>query len=71
MDIKKIIAENGSYNFPIGLGGCQISDLHFDSCVYDLVAFDEKLKPTKIIKYEDEFAIMHHYLKLYPKTFSI
>ncbi len=60
MDIEKFIAENGLSNFPIGLGGCQISDLHFDSCPYDVVAFDEKSEPEKIVKSGDEFVIIHH-----------
>ncbi len=60
MDMKKIIEEQGLSNFPIGLGGCRISDSHFDLCAYDLVVFDEKLEPTKIMKYEDEFVIIHH-----------
>ncbi len=60
MDIEKFIAENGLSNFPIGLGGCQISDLHFDSCPYDVVVFDEKSEPEKIVKSGDEFVIIHH-----------
>ncbi len=60
MDIEKFIAENGLYDFQIGLGGCRISDLHFDSCEYDIVVFDGKLEPEKIIKSGDEFVIIHH-----------
>ncbi len=60
MDIKKFITENGLSNFPIGLGGCHISDLHFDSCPYDVVVFDEKLEPEKIVKSGDEFVVIHH-----------
>ena len=60
MDIEKFIAENELSNFPIGLGGCQISDLHFDSCPYDVVVFDEKSEPEKIVKSGDEFVIIHH-----------
>ena len=60
MDIKKFIAENGLSNFPIGLGGCRISDLHFDSCPYDIVVFDEKSEPDKILKSGDEYVIIHH-----------
>ena len=43
MNIEKFVAENGFSNLPIGLGGCRISDFHFDSCGYDLVVFDGKL----------------------------
>jgi hypothetical protein len=60
MDIKKFIAENGLSDFPIGLGGCRISDFHFDSCGYDVVVFDGKLEPEKIVKSGDEFVIIHH-----------
>ncbi len=60
MDIKKFIAENGLSNFPIGLGGCRISDLHFDSCPYDVLVFDEKSEPDKILKSGDEYVTIHH-----------
>jgi len=60
MDVKKIIEEQGLSDFPIGLGGCRISDFDFDLCAYDIVVFDEKLEPEKIIKSGDEFLIIHH-----------
>ncbi len=60
MDIEKFIAENELSNFPIGLGGCRISDVSFDSCPYDVIVFDEKLEPEKIVKSGDEFVIIHH-----------
>jgi len=60
MDLKKLVDEQRLSSFPIGLGGCRISDNYFDSCVYDVVVFDGKLEPEKIIKYGDEFAIIHH-----------
>ncbi|MCH8915539.1 MAG: hypothetical protein IIA82_06835 [Thaumarchaeota archaeon] len=60
MDIEKFVAENGLSDSPIGLGGCRISDFHFDSCGYDVVVFDGKLEPKKIIKFGDEFVIIHH-----------
>ena len=60
MDIEKFVAENGLSDSPIGLGGCRISDFHFDSCGYDVVVFDGKLEPKKIIKSGDEFVIIHH-----------
>ncbi len=50
MDIEKFVAENGLSDFPIGLGGCRISDLHFVSCEYDIVVFDGKLEPKKNYK---------------------
>ena len=60
MDIEKFVAENGLSDSPIGLGGCRISDFHFDSCGYDVVVFDGKLEPKKIIKSGDEFVIIYH-----------
>jgi len=60
MDIKKFVAENGLSNFPIGLDGCRISDFYFDLCPYDVVVFDEKSEPEKIVKSGDEFVIIHH-----------
>jgi len=60
MDLKKLVKEQVLSSFPIGLGGCRISDFHFDSCGYDVVVFDGKLEPEKIIKFEDEFVIIHH-----------
>ncbi len=60
MDIEKFVTENGLSDSPIGLGGCRISDFHFDSCGYDVVVFDGKLEPKKIIKSGDEFVIIHH-----------
>ncbi|MGV7225587.1 MAG: hypothetical protein ACQ9CV_01520 [Nitrosopumilus sp.] len=60
MDVKKFVKEHGLSDFPVGLGGCRISDLFFDSCDYDLFVFDEKHESDKIFKVDDEFAIIHH-----------
>jgi len=60
MDIEKFVAENRLSDFPIGLAGCRISDFHFDSCEYDIVIFDGKSEPEKIIKSEGEFVMIHH-----------
>ncbi len=60
MDMKKFIEENSLSDFPIGLGGCRISDPSYDSCDYDLFVFDGKSEPGKIIKYDGNFVIVHH-----------
>ncbi|MGY5147454.1 MAG: hypothetical protein ACW9W4_05605 [Candidatus Nitrosopumilus sp. bin_7KS] len=60
MEIQKFIKENQLSGGPIGLGGCRVSDLSFDSCDYDLFIFDEKLEPAKIVKDGDEFVTIHH-----------
>ena len=60
MDVKKLVEKQGLSRFPIGLGGCRVSDFYFDSCGNDVVVFDGKSEPDKIIKFEDEFVIIHH-----------
>ena len=60
MDLKKIIAEHGLSDFPVGLGGCRISDFHFDSCAYDLFVFDGKSESERIIQSDNKFLIIHH-----------
>jgi hypothetical protein len=60
VDIKKFVEEQGLSEFPIGLAGCRISDFHFDSCDYDLVVFDEKSEPEKIIQSGNDFIMLHH-----------
>ena len=60
MEIQKFIEENKLFGFPIGLGGCRVSDLSFDSCDYDLFIFDGKSGPAKIVQHVDEFVTIHH-----------
>ncbi len=60
MDIRKFVEENGLSDFPVGLGGCMISDVSFDSCDYDVFVFDEKPETEKIIKHDDKFVVIHH-----------
>ena len=60
MNIKKIIEKHELSDFPIGLGGCRISDHYFDSCVNDLFVFDGKSETEEIIRSEGEFIIIHH-----------
>ena len=60
MDLKKLVYEQRLSKFPIGLGGCRIANFHFDSCGYDVVVFDGKSEPEKIVKSGDEFVIIHH-----------
>ena len=57
MDVKKFVEEQGLSNFPVGLTGCRVCNLNFDSCGYDVVVFDEKLEQDQIIKYEDSYVI--------------
>lgn len=60
MDAKKILKEQGISDFPVGLGGCRVSDNYFDSCSFDLIVFDGKSESEKIIQSEDEFIVIHH-----------
>ena len=60
VNIKKFVEENHMSGFPVGLGGCRITDLHFDSCDYDVVIFDEKSEPEKIVQYGDDLVMLHH-----------
>ncbi|KER06917.1 hypothetical protein AAA799E16_00263 [Marine Group I thaumarchaeote SCGC AAA799-E16] len=60
MDLQKIPEKLGLSDFPVGLGGCRISENYFDSCGYDVVVFDEKDEPEKIISIDDEMFVLHH-----------
>ena len=60
MEIKKFIKEHGLSDYPVGMGGCRNSDLFLDSCDYDVVVFDEKSEPEKIIQFDDTFVMIHH-----------
>ncbi len=60
VDLQKFVKEQSLTDFPVGLGGCRNSDFCFDSCEYDLVVFDEKSEPEKVIRSGDEFVILHH-----------
>ena len=60
MDVKKFVEQQGLNDFPICLGGCKISDYSYDSCSSDVVVFDGKSDPNTIVKFEDEFVVIHH-----------
>ncbi|ABX12362.1 hypothetical protein [Nitrosopumilus maritimus] len=60
MDLQKIPEKLGLSDFPVGLGGCRISDHFFDSCGYDVVVFDEKDEPDKIVSIDNEMFVLHH-----------
>ncbi|MFB5629520.1 MAG: hypothetical protein ACE5RR_06275 [Nitrosarchaeum sp.] len=60
MDLKKFIDEYLQTTYPVGLGGCRISDSSFDSCDYDVTIFDDKSEQDKIIFYDSNFVKIHH-----------
>jgi len=59
MDVKNILSDKEYSGFPVGLGGCKVFENNFESCVYDVVVFDEK-KGTEIIEFENEFVNIIH-----------
>ncbi|QDI88488.1 hypothetical protein Nisw_02545 [Candidatus Nitrosopumilus sp. SW] len=60
MDLQKIPEKLGLSDFPVGLGGCRVSENFFDSCGYDVVVFDDKDELSKIISIDDEMFVLHH-----------
>ncbi|WP_428324601.1 hypothetical protein [Nitrosopumilus sp.] len=60
MDLQKIPEKLGLSDFPVGLGGCRMNENFFDSCGYDIVVFDEKDEPDKIVPIDNEMFILHH-----------
>ena len=60
MDVKKFVENYELSDFPIGLGGCRISDLCLASCDYDVIVFDEKSEQERIIQFDDAFVMIHH-----------
>jgi len=59
MDVKNILSDKEYSGFSVGLGGCKVFENNFESCVYDVVVFDEK-KGTEIIEFENEFVNIIH-----------
>ena len=60
MDLGKITEKLNLSDFPVGLGGCRISEHSFDTCGYDVVVFDEKDEPNEILSIDDEIVVLHH-----------
>ena len=60
MNVEKFIEDYGLSEFPVGLGGCRINGLNFDCCDYDVVVFDDKSEPEKVVQFENDFIVIHH-----------
>lgn len=60
MDLKKFVQEQSLTNFPVGLGGCRVTNSFFDSCDYDITIFDDKSESDKIVFYDGTFVKIHH-----------
>lgn len=60
MDLKKLVEEQSLANYPVGLGGCRVTNSFFDFCDYDITVFNDKFKPEKIIFYDEHFIKIHH-----------
>ncbi|QLH06243.1 hypothetical protein [Nitrosopumilus ureiphilus] len=59
MDIQKFIVEHELTRFPVGLGGCRISEITDNSCGYDVFVFDDK-SGQEILKFENGIVMIHH-----------
>lgn len=60
MDFSQVIKEQNLFDFPIGLGGCRLTNDGFDSCAFDLVVFDEKSQQNQLIEHNDNMIVLHH-----------
>ena len=60
MDWQQILEEQNLSNYPVALGGCRTFDYNFDTCPYDVIIFDNKTCPKKIVEYEDNILVFHH-----------
>lgn len=60
MDFQTIPHKLGLSDFPIALGGCKVSENSFDSCVYDVVIFDDKDTPNEIKSLDGDVFVVHH-----------
>lgn len=60
MDFSQVIKDQQLSDFPIGLGGCRLTNDHFDSCAFDLVVFDEKSEQNQLIEHDENMIILHH-----------
>ena len=60
MDIKKFIQDYNLSGHSVGLGGCRTKNLHFDSCPYDIVVFDQSTQQDDIIRTDGHHIIVHH-----------
>jgi len=60
MDLKKFLEDNSLTKFPVGLGGCRITETFFNSCDYDLTIFDDSTESNKFIFNDGYFIQIHH-----------
>ncbi len=60
MDLFQVIGDHNLSDFPIGLGGCRITDAYFDPCAFDLFVFDEKSGQNQLIVHDGNLIVLHH-----------
>ena len=60
MDFFQVIKDQNLSDFPMGLGGCRMSDACFDSCAFDFVVFDGKSEQSQLIKHDGNLIVLHH-----------
>ena len=60
MNLEKLTQQLELQDFPVGLGGCKITQNTFDSCGLDLVVFDGKDDSPQVIDFENNLVVLHH-----------
>lgn len=60
MNLEKLTQQLELQDFPVGLGGCKITENTFDSCGLDLVVFDGKDDSPQVIDFENNLVVLHH-----------
>lgn len=60
MNFKNVLQQKELIGFPVGLGGCRITDSCFDLCDYDITVFDDKIEPDKVITLDNNLIHIYH-----------
>ena len=60
MDFKKFINENNILSYPVGMTGCRVQKINFDSCDYDLTVFDNSKQNDVVIEFDNNYVFLHH-----------
>jgi len=60
VNIKKFLEKFSFGDFPVGLGGCRNSEHSYECCEYNITIFDGTQQEDSVIKFENEFAKIHH-----------
>jgi hypothetical protein len=60
MNYEDLIETKGWSEYPVGLGGCRITDSSFDPCDYDITVFDNTSQNDEITQIQNNFVKIHH-----------